>query len=255
MLQNASFISKYFLPLYLGKWKNSNLESTQNENMSISGFFLKKILLGLLLSSFEIAWILGTLWLLRLLFHSWLKPSWLKAKFIPFHSHVHSHLICFNLSIPICELTQLVTSPTKQMNKKKNQNKPKWAYQKSDKTVYVGGKACKCGGRKDGETESSGNNPTLTTLNCWWNVWSGLPWVAALCLVPVRRGGTVVFSAGALIHPTVWQTLFYRSIPLNILAYNLILWQLHENKETGIWTPCKISSYTFIHSQSIKALE
>lgn len=124
MLQNASFISKYFLPLYLGKWKNSNLESTQNENMSISGFFLKKILLGLLLSSFEIAWILGTLWLLRLLFHSWLKPSWFKAKFIPFHSHVHSHLICFNLSIPICELTQLVTSPTKQMNKKKTKTNP-----------------------------------------------------------------------------------------------------------------------------------
>lgn len=66
------------------------------------------------------------------------------------------------------------------------------------------------------------------------------------------------FSAGALIPPNVRQTLLSRSVPVNTPPYNLILWQLSENRETGIWRPCKISSHTckfFIHSQSIKALE
>lgn len=66
------------------------------------------------------------------------------------------------------------------------------------------------------------------------------------------------FSAGALLPPNVRQTLFSRSVPVNTPPYNLILWQLSENRETGIWRPCKISSHIckfFIRSQSVKALE
>lgn len=65
------------------------------------------------------------------------------------------------------------------------------------------------------------------------------------------------FSGGALIHPYVRQALFCRSVPGNTPVYNLILSQLHENKETGIWRSCKASHTCefFDCSPSVKALE
>lgn len=84
--------SKILLSLLCGK-----VEKFQFKINSSKKYFkisLKTNKKKTLLRLFETEWIVGALWHLRLLFH-----SWLKAKFIPFHHHMHCHLICFNDSV------------------------------------------------------------------------------------------------------------------------------------------------------------